>query len=320
MSQRQYVPHIELTRAETLPAHRAIEAFTLRAFESETFSAAIDEAVEIAQGVLQVDTVVILRVDYENDQLEMIACAGPKHWDLVSRLTQLPENSWVKHVVRSPHCIRVDDTLEETHFTLLPHLSSEKTRSGLFVAIRGGEEGHIIVAALHAKPCNFTQSHAEFLQTLSHLVGVVQHRRRAADRLRLRDRALESISQGIVITDEQRPQSSIIYANKAFCRMTGFSLSEMIGIPRVAFTSKIKMLSDCLNNWLYIVPKAGRHDTKQKLEEKTKHSSSTASSCRRSRTIGVFSQTTLRCMKMSLTSGSVRFNCKKPRRWKPLVN
>jgi PAS domain S-box-containing protein len=54
-------------------------------------------------------------------------------------------------------------------------------------------------------------------------------RRQAEEALRLRERALESASQGILITDPGRPDNPIIYANPAFERLTGFARAEVLG-------------------------------------------------------------------------------------------
>ncbi len=47
--------------------------------------------------------------------------------------------------------------------------------------------------------------------------------------LRLRQRALEEIGEGILFTDAVRPDHPIVYANPAFERMTGYRLSDIIG-------------------------------------------------------------------------------------------
>ena len=47
--------------------------------------------------------------------------------------------------------------------------------------------------------------------------------------LRLRDRAIQAVSQGILITDPIQPDNPIIYANAGFERMTGYRPDEVIG-------------------------------------------------------------------------------------------
>ncbi|HEX6828186.1 MAG TPA: EAL domain-containing protein, partial [Burkholderiales bacterium] len=54
-------------------------------------------------------------------------------------------------------------------------------------------------------------------------------RKRAEEQLRLRDRVIESSSNGILINDLTRPNNPIIYVNPAFERMTGYSAGEVIG-------------------------------------------------------------------------------------------
>ncbi len=54
-------------------------------------------------------------------------------------------------------------------------------------------------------------------------------RKRAEEALRLRERALESASQGIIITDAGRPDHPVIYANPAFERLTGYPRAEVLG-------------------------------------------------------------------------------------------
>ena len=52
---------------------------------------------------------------------------------------------------------------------------------------------------------------------------------RAEDDLRLRNRALESLREGVIITDAQQPDNPIIYVNPAFTTLTGYSQEEVLG-------------------------------------------------------------------------------------------
>jgi PAS domain S-box-containing protein len=75
----------------------------------------------------------------------------------------------------------------------------------------------------------------EFLQTIANVVGVLKERERALSGLHMRERALDSISQGITITDESLPEPAIIYTNPAFARMSGYAVSEITGMPSSSF-------------------------------------------------------------------------------------
>lgn len=54
-------------------------------------------------------------------------------------------------------------------------------------------------------------------------------RRAVLDRLRLRELAIHSASNGIVLADASRPGCPIVYANSAFERMCGYRADEVIG-------------------------------------------------------------------------------------------
>jgi hypothetical protein len=57
---------------------------------------------------------------------------------------------------------------------------------------------------------------------------VTQHQQ-IEEGLRLRDRAIDASSNGIIIADASTPNGPIIYVNPAFERMTGYSSAEVIG-------------------------------------------------------------------------------------------
>lgn len=54
-------------------------------------------------------------------------------------------------------------------------------------------------------------------------------RRRAETELQLRDRAIQAVSQGILITDPNQAGGPIVFANPAVERLTGYSLGELLG-------------------------------------------------------------------------------------------
>ncbi|HLM66950.1 MAG TPA: PAS domain S-box protein, partial [Longimicrobium sp.] len=51
----------------------------------------------------------------------------------------------------------------------------------------------------------------------------------AEEKLRLRDRALAAVDEGILVTDPHQPHDPIVYVNPAFERMTGYAAGEVIG-------------------------------------------------------------------------------------------
>jgi len=58
----------------------------------------------------------------------------------------------------------------------------------------------------------------------------VTGRKRIEEELRLRDRAIAASSNGIIITDPNRPDNPIIYVNQRFEQITGYSPEEAVGL------------------------------------------------------------------------------------------
>jgi diguanylate cyclase (GGDEF)-like protein/PAS domain S-box-containing protein len=92
------------------------------------------------------------------------------------------------------------------------------------------------VTVYAAQPGLFDEREVDLLRELADdlTFGIVTRRaalarKRAEEQLRLRDRVIESSSNGILINDLTRPNNPIIYVNPAFERMTGYSAREVIG-------------------------------------------------------------------------------------------
>lgn len=67
---------------------------------------------------------------------------------------------------------------------------------------------------------------------VSYLMAVIEDisdRKQLEYMLRLSNRALESSGNGVVISNAKDPNHAIIFANSAFCRITGYALEEVLG-------------------------------------------------------------------------------------------
>jgi two-component system, cell cycle sensor histidine kinase and response regulator CckA len=54
-------------------------------------------------------------------------------------------------------------------------------------------------------------------------------RKRAEDELRMRDRAIQAVALGLLITDPRSPDNPIVYASPGFSRLTGYTAEESLG-------------------------------------------------------------------------------------------
>lgn len=66
-------------------------------------------------------------------------------------------------------------------------------------------------------------------RTLAGVIVDITHVRESEEAIRLRDRAVEAISEGILITDAGQPDNPIVYVNPAFLAMTGYAADEVLG-------------------------------------------------------------------------------------------
>lgn len=121
---------------------------------------------------------------------------------------------------------------------LIPELHGRQAMARL--SSQGQQRGDARVAgfegqALHGDGRNFpiSISLGEFddagRRHLSFIVRDISTARRAAADLHLRDRALESSGNGVVIADMRLPDEPIIYCNPAFERISGYRRNEVLG-------------------------------------------------------------------------------------------
>ena len=120
----------------------------------------------------------------------------------------------------------------------LPELIGEgSAASRIEGALGSGEPDHVEIATFRRRDGSFLP--VEFwthpiLRQGERIGAVVTFvdvtvRQQSEERMRLRDRALRSIAQGIFITDPRRETEPLFYVNAAFERMTGYTLAEASG-------------------------------------------------------------------------------------------
>jgi PAS domain S-box-containing protein len=65
--------------------------------------------------------------------------------------------------------------------------------------------------------------------TLGNQVGEFIERSAAEEEIRVRDRAIASSTNGVILTDAAQPDNPVIFVNPAFERLTGYSAEETVG-------------------------------------------------------------------------------------------
>lgn len=170
-------------------------------------------------------------------------------------------SSQAGYTLQANQPVFVKDLRVETRFSGTPLLHNYRVVSGLSVSIPNTEArkdgssnenyftsdslGVFLPQAKKTTPPNpawgvlsvhttdyreFTQDDAYFLEAIANVLANAIERHRSEERLQLMERAMNSSSNGIVITDPTQSDNPIIYVNPCFERMTGYRSDEVIGL------------------------------------------------------------------------------------------
>ncbi|MEG3899815.1 MULTISPECIES: EAL domain-containing protein [unclassified Microcoleus] len=140
----------------------------------------------------------------------------------------------------------VEDLRVETRFSELPLLHNHRAISGVTVIVPGNrglernwgqaEPENTSssqawgVLGVHTNQGRvFSQDDVYFVEAIANVLAAAIERIRSQERLQMMERAIESSSNGIVITDATLADNPIIYVNPSFERITGYCRDELIG-------------------------------------------------------------------------------------------
>lgn len=146
----------------------------------------------------------------------------------LSGLQPGPETGSCGNAVMRQEPVFVADTLSDNRWRQLRSLALEFGIMACWsMPIRDSQDRVIGSFALssfvHRSPSPF---HVQVLETVASAISLVLEYRRLKEHVQLQARALEAISEGVLITgvDER-----VLFVNPAFSRITGYSLDEMRG-------------------------------------------------------------------------------------------
>ena len=138
-------------------------------------------------------------------------------------------HSQVGYTLQTQEPAIVEDFRIETRFSGPPLLHNHGCVSGISVIIPGQQQPFGVLGAYAKTQRAFTEDDIHFLQAIANVLATAIERKQAEARLNLMERAIASSSNGIAITDSDRPDNPLIYVNPAFETITGYTAGEAIG-------------------------------------------------------------------------------------------
>ncbi len=181
-------------------------------------------AIELVARTLAVELVGILELSADKRVLRLRAGSGWPSQSVNIRAVPLDYCPPLARGIASD----VPVHFSRRNFNLIPGLQNDK---GSGVALPIGEKaariGVLVVCSDGFRA--FSESDINFLRAIAFVLAADAEQRKAEATLRLRDRALEAIGEGIMITDAAEFDNPVIYVNPAFERLTGYTKDEAAG-------------------------------------------------------------------------------------------
>jgi two-component system, cell cycle sensor histidine kinase and response regulator CckA len=220
----RYRAQIELnTRARQ---QQAMATLSKMALDRAPLQQLMQTAVGLVANTLRVPLVGIFERSDSHEPLLLKAGIG---WRPEAISDQSWLQSFVGHALASPEPVVVENLHKETRFNSSGSGFQPTAASGVAANIARHQGRSAALVALASETRAFGHAQVAFVQAISFVLASALDQHTTEETLRLRDRALGAINQGILITDSGRTGDPIIYVNPAFERITGYCANEVVG-------------------------------------------------------------------------------------------
>ncbi|WP_049929049.1 PAS domain S-box protein [Halopiger goleimassiliensis] len=210
--------------AESERYRRAVHEITSDTDASS--EAKIRRLLELGCERLGVESGFVARIDEERGDYEVERAVG----DLVEEGLETDlERTYCRDAIDAEDILTLYNAPEQGY---ADHPGYEDAGIGCYVGGRIEVDGELYgtVCFVDREPRSaFSGPERTFVDLVTRWVSHVYDRREYERRLRLKDRALEEAPVGVTITDPDRPDNPIVYANASFEEITGYAESECRG-------------------------------------------------------------------------------------------
>jgi two-component system, cell cycle sensor histidine kinase and response regulator CckA len=205
---------------------QAMATLSKMALDRTALDELMQSAVELVANTLRVPLVGIFERSDSREPLVLKAGIG---WRPEATREQSWLQSFVSHALVSPEPVVVENLYKEARFSSSRSSFEPAATSGVAANIATHQGRSAALVALASEPRTFGQAQVSFVQAITFVLASALDQRTTEETLRLRDRALGAINQGILIADSGQVGDPIIYVNPAFERITGYSAEEVVG-------------------------------------------------------------------------------------------
>jgi len=196
-------------------------------FANNDLTNLMDEAVKLVAETLELEITGIMEILPNQSAFLLRSGIG---WEKgMVGLARLSKNNEAGYTFKTSEPVIFEDLPLEMRFKVSPLLHNHKVISGVNIAITGKEEKYGILGAYTTNKRKFTENEINWLLVVSQIIAAAIENNKRSEQLKLLERAINSSSNGIVITDALREENPIIYVNSGFEQITGYSQTEIIG-------------------------------------------------------------------------------------------
>jgi diguanylate cyclase (GGDEF)-like protein/PAS domain S-box-containing protein len=217
-----------------------------QALAETDLSALMDKAAVLIAQTLEVDYCQLLELLPSGHAFLLRAGVGWQRGLVGSATVSASARSQAGYTLLVGQATIVEDLRVETRFSELPLLHNHRAVSGVTVIVpgnRGLERNWGEAEPADTSSCQpwgilgvhtskrrvFSQDDVYFVEAIANVLAAAIERIRSQERLQMMERAIESCSNGIAITDATLADNPIIYVNPSFERITGYRRDELIG-------------------------------------------------------------------------------------------
>lgn len=188
----------------------------------------MQEATAIIANTLDVEFSQILHLLPNGSAFLLIAGVGWKENLIGVARLQATKNE-ASYTLATQKPVIMEDLFIETRFQVSPLLHNHKIISGVSIPIPIKEKIYGILGVYTTEKRLFSNDEINFLENIITIISAAKERHKEQEKFELLERAINSSTNGIIITDGSDSRNPIIYINSGFERITGYNKEEILG-------------------------------------------------------------------------------------------